>query len=553
LILQNFLSPGDLVMLTAAVRDLHRCYPRQFITDVRTACPDLWLHNPHLTPLWETAPDVEVINCSYPLIHCSNETPFHALHGFIWFLNKKLGLRIAPTEFRGEVLLSPEEKLALSQVAQLAGCEIPFWLIVSGGKFDYTAKWWDPARFQKVVDHFRGRIQFVQAGEIGHHHPKLHGAIDLRGRTTLRELIRLVYHAQGVVCGVTALMHLAAAVELPPGSASRPAVIIAGGREPTHWEAYPHHQFIHTIGALPCCADGGCWRSRVRPLGDGEEQDESLCADVVGALPRCMDMISAVEVIHRIERYFIGGTARFVTKAQAAAGRRAARASDAAPNFDSTLNLLSAFAALRAQAKQNGLPPSMSGRGVLLLTNDPGDALKLASLARRRWPELPIELRSSASFREEEVRKFERLRVNVTQPLTICPLIDALVNAPWREVLVLSRLNDLKLATGFRGTTFLRDSRRRVHGALWRLCGMQPPRAAARRSIVFIDRKESWRALKLTAWMATHHYLFLRELGSEAAMIEFADQFLASARVSARNSSERDVKKTSRILAPSAR
>ena len=26
------MAPGDIVMLTAAVRDLHRCYPRRFLT-----------------------------------------------------------------------------------------------------------------------------------------------------------------------------------------------------------------------------------------------------------------------------------------------------------------------------------------------------------------------------------------------------------------------------------------------------------------------------------------------------------------------------------------
>lgn len=49
LILRNFQSPGDIV-LTAAVRDLHRC---------------------------------------------------HFIHGFMQYLNDRLGLRIRPTEFRG--------------------------------------------------------------------------------------------------------------------------------------------------------------------------------------------------------------------------------------------------------------------------------------------------------------------------------------------------------------------------------------------------------------------------------------------------------------------
>ena len=65
LILRNFQSPGDIVMLTAAVRDLHRSYPGGFLTDVRTPFSDLWLFNPHLTPLADDDPEAEVIDCHY--------------------------------------------------------------------------------------------------------------------------------------------------------------------------------------------------------------------------------------------------------------------------------------------------------------------------------------------------------------------------------------------------------------------------------------------------------------------------------------------------------
>jgi hypothetical protein len=61
LILRNSQSPGDILMLTAAVRDLHRCQPGRFLTDVRTPCPALWENNPFLTSLNETDPEVESI------------------------------------------------------------------------------------------------------------------------------------------------------------------------------------------------------------------------------------------------------------------------------------------------------------------------------------------------------------------------------------------------------------------------------------------------------------------------------------------------------------
>jgi hypothetical protein len=319
IILANSQSPGDVVMLTAAVRDLHGCYAGQFQTDVRTPCPQLWENNPYLTSLADGDLGVERIDCHYPLIHRSNHGPYHFLHGFIDFLNHRLGLHIKPLAFKGDIHLSDQEKLWVSQVHELTNEDTPFWIVNAGGKFDYTVKWWDYRRYQQVVDAFRGRILFVQVGEEKHYHPALQGVIDLRGKTDLRQLVRLVYHAQGALSPVSLLMHLAAAVELKPGMPkNRPCVVVAGGREPPNWEAYPHQQFIHTVGALPCCDHGGCWKARTVPLGDGDEKDSpsSLCVNVVDNLPRCMDMITADEVVRRIELYFAGGNLAYLTAEQ---------------------------------------------------------------------------------------------------------------------------------------------------------------------------------------------------------------------------------------------
>jgi ADP-heptose:LPS heptosyltransferase len=309
IILSNFQCPGDIVMLTAAVRDLHCCYPGEYITDVRTPCPDLWQNNPYIVPLSERDEGVELIECHYPLIHQCNQRPFHFIHGFIEYLGERLGVRILPLKFKGDIHLTEAEKIAPTPGNEAVG-DRPFWLIVAGGKHDFTIKWWEHDRFQAVVEHFANRIEFVQIGEAGHHHPPLRNVVDLRGKTTLRELIRLVYHAQGVLSPVTLAMHLAAAVETrPQRPPNRPCVVVAGGREPPHWEAYPFHQFLHTVGMLECCSQGGCWRSRVVPLGDGDLKDHphSLCLDVAGTLPRCMHMISAADVIRSIEGFFSNG------------------------------------------------------------------------------------------------------------------------------------------------------------------------------------------------------------------------------------------------------
>jgi len=314
LLLRNHQSPGDIVMLTAAVRDLHCHYPGEFLTAVQTSAPQLWENNPYLTP-FEYNEGFEIIDCQYPLIHRSNQEPGHFLQAFSGFLNDRLGLNIKPTAFKGDIHLSALEKTSDSVVHQITGENLPFWIVNAGGKYDYTIKWWDHRRYQAVVDHFADKILFVQVGESIHHHPALRGVIDLRGKTDLRQLVQLVYHAEGTLGPVSLLMHLAAAVDVKNGRPrNRPAVVVAGGREPPHWEAYPPHQFIHTVGLLRCCEHGGCWRSRTRPLNDGDvkDQPQHLCVNLSAGLPRCMDLITPADVIRRIELYFEGGAAFYL-------------------------------------------------------------------------------------------------------------------------------------------------------------------------------------------------------------------------------------------------
>ncbi len=316
LILKCPLSPGDILMMTAAVRDLHIAHPGAFRTDVRTPAEQIWENNPYITRLGDDEPGVEVIDMQYDLIHRSNDAPFHFIHGFAQHLERTLGVAVPLTKFRGDIHLGPMEKAWVNQVQEEPiAWNNDFWIIMAGGKYDFTAKWWDPTRYQRVVDHFAGRIQFVQCGEASHWHNRLNGVIDLVGKTDIRQFIRLMHHAVGVLCPVTFAMHLSAAVETRPGRPrNRACVVVAGGREPSQWEKYPHHRFHETNGALDCCDDGGCWKSRCQPVGDGDLKDrpEALCPRPIQVapelvIPRCMDLITADDVIRSIELYYEGG------------------------------------------------------------------------------------------------------------------------------------------------------------------------------------------------------------------------------------------------------
>ncbi len=310
--LSDDLSPGDVVLLTATVRDLYTAtYRDGWALDVRTPAPALWENNPYLTPLEDGAPDVETVLVEAPLATKANWIPYHFIHAFRMDAAAKLGVEIPAGAFRGDLYLSDTEKKAPSPATE-AGWTGPYWLIAAGGKYDMTCKWWHPAFYQKVVNRLRGRIKFVQIGAAGDWHLPLEGVVNLVGRTDLRQLVRLVYHAEGVVCPVTFPMHLAAAVP-PRDGHHRPCVVVAGGREPAHWEAYPTHRFLHTTGALPCNVQGGCWRMRCQPVGDGHPSDapEERCVAPVQVaedlvVPRCMYMIRPHDVVRAIRTYYRG-------------------------------------------------------------------------------------------------------------------------------------------------------------------------------------------------------------------------------------------------------
>lgn len=301
LILCANLCPGDILTMTAAVESLHSTYPGEYETDVRTSAAELWQHNPRITKIDDDDPDADKIELKYPAINRSNQEHIPFLAGYTEDLGTKIGRPLSLKVNRPCLYLSDDEKTWIDQVRHhfTDGRKIPFWLINAGIKNDYTAKAWPIEYFQEVVNCTVGRIQWVQVGAKEHNHPKLEGAIDLRGKTDHRQLIRLAWHSCGGLGPVTYLQHLCAAWE-------KPYICLVGGREPATWVHYPLQHTLHTIGTLACCRASACWKSRIVQAGDTSNKDQSLCEwPVFGLLrpvARCMASIRPQEVISILER-----------------------------------------------------------------------------------------------------------------------------------------------------------------------------------------------------------------------------------------------------------
>ena len=306
-------APGDILMLTAAVRDLHKAYPNQFLTMMRTPCAEIWYNNPYHTVIPDTDAAAMWLKCEYSqqIMH-SNQKGKHFATAFHEDLGNKLGIHIPVTEGKGAIYLTDDEKRWFSQVREIVDKNVPYWILDAGSKSDFTNKQWEWARFQELV-HKMPHITFVQVGAStpGHRHPAIKGenVINLVGKTTIRQFIRLMYHAAGVITPVSFPMHLSAAVPVHPRykRSTRPCIVLSGGREPITWEGYNTHTFLNCLGQLPCCSHGGCWKSRVEPIGDMDAKDTTglcempLISKSKQVVPYCMDMIQVKDVCRAID------------------------------------------------------------------------------------------------------------------------------------------------------------------------------------------------------------------------------------------------------------
>lgn len=289
-ILKNHQCLGDVLMLTACIRDIKKWNPH-FEIDIRTSHDNLFDNSPYITHMEEDDPSVRVLDMHYEIIHESNQNMHqHFIHGFIKDFNEQTGCSIKLTQFKPDLHLSKEEK----EIPVFTDLPPKFVLLNAGGKTDYKTKWWWTEAWSEVV-RLCSDIIFVQVGKCDERDvgagQALHSIIELPNvlnkinKTSSRELIRLVYQSIGSLSVVTSLMHLSATFE-------KHACVIAGGHEPWWWEMYPGHDYFHTIGQLECCRLGGCWKK------DCENENEF-------GHQKCLELIDPKKVADSIKKWFL--------------------------------------------------------------------------------------------------------------------------------------------------------------------------------------------------------------------------------------------------------
>jgi ADP-heptose:LPS heptosyltransferase len=259
---------GDDLMGTTVFHELKKRDPRGLA--LATQHPALFSNNPDVDKvLWhprprlnrwlrEGLPFVRLGYAEYDPAHDADvPPPEHILAATC-----RLAGITGPVELRPYLFLTREELAA----GRLADKQVAMQSSGLAAAHAMRNKEWYPHRFQEVCSVLDRDFSVIQLGSADD--PKLEGATDLRGKTTLRESASILANSVVFVGLVGFLMHLARAVDCR-------AVIVYGGRENPTQTGYSANKNLYSpVACAPCWLRNTCDYNR-----------------------KCMDMIAVEQVV----------------------------------------------------------------------------------------------------------------------------------------------------------------------------------------------------------------------------------------------------------------
>lgn len=281
---------GDMLVFTCAIRDFKAAFPKVRV-NVKATAPHIWDHNPYIDrTLVATDQNTIKIGPSW-LTNASNRLDWHFTNAYRISIEQALKIHIPQGESRPDIWFTQEEYHAPRIFKE------PYWIICVNGEKGWGAKMYPFAKWQAFVDGNRDTV-FVQIGTKEDDPPRLQGpnVIDWVGHTQdketgIRDLYKLFLNAEGSIGLVSFHMHLS-------GALHKPAIVVAGAREPVHFTRYPGHAYLSTDGMLPC-ATKACWHC-----------DINTCTNLVlngEKIPKCVHMIEPEDITRALQGYYKGG------------------------------------------------------------------------------------------------------------------------------------------------------------------------------------------------------------------------------------------------------
>lgn len=312
---------GDMFMFTCGVRDFKKAFPKTRV-NVMSTCAHIWDHNPAIDRTLEPfySPEVqerakkngkkvleEITVADFPqhtnvikigpgkLTNASNRLDWHFANAYRVSIEDALKVSIPQGESWADIWMTKEEFDAPRIFKD------PYWIICVSGEKGWGCKMYPFENWQKVVDQ-NPDLTFVQIGAKGDNPPRLQGknVIDHVGQTEnkdtgIRDLLKLFLNAEGSIGLVSFHMHLS-------GGLNKPAVVVAGAREPVSFTRYAGHAYLANDGTLPCAVTA-CWHCALEKCTNLIEYPDRAEKKI----PKCVDMITPEDITRAIRSYYIGG------------------------------------------------------------------------------------------------------------------------------------------------------------------------------------------------------------------------------------------------------
>jgi len=306
IIFHNRQRIGDIFMFTCAVRDFKKAYPDVKVGTMSTAM-HIWDNNPYvdrtLKPFYaegktlENVTPADFLNGSTNVLkigpggltNSSNRIDWHFANAYRMSIEKALNIHIEQGESRGDIWMTREEYDAPRLFKD------PYWLIVVSGEKGWGCKMYPFEKWQEFINQ-NPDVNFVQLGTNGDNPPRLQGTnvVDYVGKTEdkqtgIRDLYKLFLNAEGSISLVSFAMHLS-------GALYKPALVVAGAREPVSFTQYHGHRYLANDGCHPCSINA-CWHCDIKSCPHVNAKNE----------PLCVEMIAPEDLTKALNQYYIGG------------------------------------------------------------------------------------------------------------------------------------------------------------------------------------------------------------------------------------------------------
>jgi len=315
---------GDMLMFTCGIRDFKLAYPEAKVGVVGTAM-HIWDNSPYITPdlcikpsefesviggdlIKEASSERMLIKIGPSrLTNSSNRIDWHFANAFRVSMEDALHIHIPQGESRPDIWFTEDEYNAPRVDSR------PYWIICVNGELGWGCKMYPFDRWQEFVSQ-NPDVVFYQIGAKGDKSLRLKGdnIVDYVGKTEdkntgVRDLFKLFLNAEGSIGLVSFHMHLS-------GALHKPAIIVAGAREPVSFTQYAGHRYMATDGCLPCGVKA-CWHCdinncknlvHINHCDPMSGSDLAKTEDYSEKVPKCVDMITPEDLTRALNMYYIG-------------------------------------------------------------------------------------------------------------------------------------------------------------------------------------------------------------------------------------------------------